>query len=161
MAPMNENTPIDPEPLREPLRAIYAAADADVLASGSACAVSGRCCRFKEYEHVLYLSGVEAAVFLADAPERAVDSDGASSCPWQDARGLCTARDARPLACRTFLCDPKYQEHGPEIMERHLHAIKQLTLAHGLAWGYAPLADHLRRANRFSDRRAEDPGQGV
>src|SRR4051794_15527084 len=41
---------------------LYADVDREVAAAGPVCIASGRCCRFKEYGHVLYLSSLEANV---------------------------------------------------------------------------------------------------
>src|SRR3954447_22862868 len=96
------------EPLRRAVLQLYAEVDRDVRAAGPVCEASGRCCRFKEYGHVLYLSGLEAEVLLAAAPpfEPPVSAD---FCPFQK-ENLCTAREPRPLGCRVYYCDPSYQE---------------------------------------------------
>jgi hypothetical protein len=116
---------------------LYAEVDREVAAAGPVCVASGRCCRFKEYGHTLFLSNLEAEVLLAGAPpyERPVTSD---FCPFQ--RGnLCTAREPRPLGCRVYYCDPAYQENGNRISEIYLRRLKDLADAEGVAWHYAPL----------------------
>src|SRR5437763_16974512 len=87
---------------------IYAEADAAVAAAGPVCVASGRCGRFKEYGHTLFLSNLEADVLLAAAPayEGPVTPD---FCPFQKGN-LCTAREPRPLGCRVYYCDPNYQD---------------------------------------------------
>ena len=47
---------------------IYREVDAEVHAAGPVCVASGRCCRFKEQGHVLYISNLEAEVLLSAAP---------------------------------------------------------------------------------------------
>jgi hypothetical protein len=61
---------------------------------------------------------------------------------------LCTARDARPLGCRIYFCDPAYQDTGNRITEDALAALKQLADAHGAGWRYAPLHVVLNDAER-------------
>src|SRR5207244_7581346 len=102
---------------RERVLSIYAAADAAVAAAGPRCDASGRCCRFAEYGHTLFLSHLEADVLLAAAPPFAgpVTPD---SCPFQ-VDNLCTARGPRPLGCRVYFCDPGYQETGTRITETY------------------------------------------
>ena len=39
--------------------------------------------------------------------------DDGETCPWQDERGRCTAREARPLGCRVYFCDPAYEGAAP------------------------------------------------
>lgn len=123
--------------LRARLRELYAEVDAAVASAGPRCDSSGRCCRFKEWGHVLYLSSLEADYLLESAPPYAapVSPDG---CPFQVGT-LCTARDPRPLGCRIYFCDPTYQETGNAITEAALAKLKRLAEELGLDWRYAPL----------------------
>src|SRR5437764_10534707 len=123
--------------LRRRVLEIYQEVDHAVAAAGPVCVASGRCCRFKEYGHVLFLSNLEADVLLAAAPayERPVTPD---YCPFQEGN-LCTAREPRPLSCRVYYCDPNYQETGNHITEKYLRRLKALADAHAVAWRYAPL----------------------
>jgi Fe-S-cluster containining protein len=122
---------------------LYAEVDRAVAAAGPVCVASGRCCRFKEYGHVLFVSNLEAEVLLAEAPpyEQPVSPD---FCPFQK-NNLCTARDPRPLGCRVYFCDPAYQETGKRISEEYLQRLKTLAREHGIAWHYAPLHHFLNR----------------
>lgn len=126
---------------------LYAEVDRAVAAAGPVCVASGRCCRFKEYGHVLFVSNLEANVLLANAPayERPVSAD---FCPFQK-DNLCTAREPRPLGCRVYYCDPAYQETGNEITERFLRRLKDLAHTSGVSWQYAPL-HHFLNGSRNS-----------
>lgn len=119
------------------IRAIYAQADAAVNAFGPKCDASGRCCRFTEYGHTLFISQLEADLLLKYAPaySKPVTRD---FCPFQ-VDGLCTARAPRPLGCRVYFCDERYQDTGQEISETGLRELKQLADELGLPWRYAPL----------------------
>jgi hypothetical protein len=130
--------------LRRRVRELYREVDAAVAAAGPVCEASGRCCRFKEYGHVLFLSNLEAVVLLAEAPayEKPVSPD---FCPFQQDR-LCTAREPRPLGCRIYHCDPSYQETGNQITETFLKKLKALADEHGVPWLYAPLHHFLNNA---------------
>jgi Fe-S-cluster containining protein len=123
--------------LRSDLLAVYAAADAAVRAAGPRCDASGRCCRFTEYGHTLFISAFEAEILLEHAPPyaRPVSRDG---CPFQ-VGGLCTARDARPLGCRIYFCDPAYQDRMAAVTEDAITALKRIADAHAAGWHYAPL----------------------
>jgi hypothetical protein len=125
--------------------AVYAEADAAVADAGPRCDASGRCCRFKEYGHTLFISNVEAEVLLADAPAYAKPVSG-DFCPFQ-VNNLCTARDSRPLGCRVYFCDPTYQLTGQAISETYLRRLKALTEEYGAGWRYAPLHYFLNEAN--------------
>ena len=131
---------------RQRVRAIYAAADAAVAAAGPRCDASGRCCRFKEYGHTLFVSQLEADVLLDAAPsfDGPVTPD---ACPFQ-VDNLCTAREPRPLGCRVYFCDPSYQEMSKQITEKYLRRLKDLADEQGLAWRYAPLHYYLNEADR-------------
>jgi Fe-S-cluster containining protein len=148
--------------LRRAVLAVYAAADAAVRAAGPRCDASGRCCRFTEYGHTLFLSHFEAELLLEGAPayETPVTRDG---CPFQ-VDNLCTARDARPLGCRIYFCDPAYQETGNQITEESLAALKQLADEHDTGWRYAPLHVFLNEAERPApppaDTMTPDPPAG-
>lgn len=130
--------------LRSQILAVYADADAAVAAAGPRCEASGRCCRFKEYGHTLFISNLEAEVLLEAAPpyEKPVSGD---FCPFQE-DNLCAAREPRPLGCRVYFCDPAYQETGNAISETFLRRLKELADAHGTGWRYAPLHHFLNEA---------------
>ena len=132
--------------LRAAVLGVYADVDAAVAAAGPRCDASGRCCRFTEYGHTLFLSHFEAELLLEGAPpyDAPVSRDG---CPFQ-VGGLCTARDARPLGCRIYFCDPAYQETGNRITEEAIAALKRLADEHAAGWRYAPLHVHLNEAAR-------------
>ena len=123
--------------LRRQVLALYEEVDAEIRAAGPVCVASGRCCRFKEYGHVLFLSKLEADVLLAQAPpyQQPVSAD---FCPFQK-ENLCTAREPRPLGCRIYYCDPGYQETMHRLTEQYLARLKELARAHDIGWHYAPL----------------------
>jgi Fe-S-cluster containining protein len=130
--------------LRARVLAIYAEADAAVAAAGPRCDASGRCCRFVEYGHTLFVSNLEADVLLAAAPAYAKPVSG-DACPFQ-VNNLCTAREPRPLGCRVYFCDPAYQDAGTAISETYLRRLKGLADESGTAWRYAPLHAFLNAA---------------
>lgn len=147
---------LDVDAFRGALLALYADLDAEVARRAPVCQLSGRCCRFKEYDHTLFLSAPELSVLLADAPAPSRPLDKGLTCPWQDAQGRCTAREARPLGCRVYFCDPKYEGQAEELSETFLARLKRLAEDFGLPWNYAPLHQHLRSA--WSQRVQPDPG---
>jgi hypothetical protein len=128
------------------VRELYAEVDAAVAAAGPRGDASGRCCRFKDGGHVLFVSELEADVLLASAPPYAkpVSPD---FCPFQVDR-LCTAREPRPLGCRVYFCDPNYQDAGTVIMEDAVRKLKRIADDLGLPWRYAPLYVFLNEADR-------------
>jgi Fe-S-cluster containining protein len=139
-------TGLDVDQFREALQGVYAEVESEVARLAPVCEISGRCCRFEEYGHTLFLSAPEFALLLADAPKASRPLDGGATCPWQDNRGRCSARGARPLGCRIYFCDPAYQPMSPEIAEEGISRLKKLVDELRLPWDYAPLHNHLRRA---------------
>ncbi len=137
---------VTPESTPDLLRRLYDELDAAVAGHGPTCQLSGRCCRFQEFGHTLFLSAPEADYLLGNAPPPARPLDEGSTCPWQDGRGHCTARDARPLGCRLYYCDPAYQDAIPELGEHFITRLKRLVDERGLRWDYAPLHRHLHAA---------------
>lgn len=130
--------------------ALYAEVDTAVAAAGPKCDASGRCCRFKDYGHTLFISQLEAEVLLAAAPPY-VKPVSDAFCPFQ-VDNLCTAREPRPLGCRIYFCDPAYQEKGNAITETFLRRLKVLAEESGTGWRYAPLHFFL---NEVSDRNVQ------
>jgi hypothetical protein len=143
--------------IRRQVLELYQEVDQEIKAAGPVCVASGRCCRFKEYGHVLFVSNLEADVLLAHAPpyEQPVSPD---FCPFQQ-DNLCTAREPRPLGCRIYYCDPTYQETMKTLTEKYLHRLKDLARANGLAWRYAPLHAFLNRSIDCSPE-PEKPTEG-
>lgn len=150
-------TEVEVSQYRDALHAIYAELDAEVARRAPVCALSGRCCRFIAYDHTLFVSAPEAALLLADAPPPSRPLDDGETCPWQDVQGRCTARQARPLGCRVYFCDPAYEGQAPELSEAFLARVKHLADELGLPWNYAPLHHHLHLARS----RGRLPGQGA
>jgi Fe-S-cluster containining protein len=134
--------------LRRRVMQLYREVDAAVRVAGPVCVASGRCCRFKEYGHTLFLSNLEAEVLLADAPayEQPVTAD---FCPFQK-DNLCTAREPRPLGCRIYFCDPNYQDTANRISEESIRRLKELANEFQLDWQYAPLHTFLNAAKSES-----------
>jgi hypothetical protein len=134
------------ETLHHSVLTVYAEVDAAVAAASPRCDASGRCCRFEEYGHALFLSQFEADILLETAPyyDKPVTRAG---CPFQ-VDNLCTARDERPLGCRIYFCDPTFQDRQNEITEQAIARLKRIADDHGTGWRYAPLHVFLNDANR-------------
>jgi hypothetical protein len=146
MNPSLDPATLDSRSFSAALHALYAALDAEVARLGPVCELSGRCCRFAEYGHTLFVSAPEMALLLDEAPPPTRSLDQGESCPWQDALGRCTARAARPLGCRVYYCDPDYQPHAEALSEAFIDRLKRLVDGEGLPWDYAPFHRHLHRA---------------
>jgi hypothetical protein len=120
--------------------AVYAWADEQVRLHAPICTISGRCCRFRDYGHNLFLSQLEASVLFLGAPFQVNHSQqfDDAGCPYQ-INGRCEARESRPLACRIYFCDPAFQDAMPAIIEEGIRKLKQIADTHGTGWSYSPL----------------------
>lgn len=128
--------------MRQGLLAIYEEAATEVARAAPVCELSGRCCRFKEYGHTLFISRPEAELLLEQGlPAGAMVSD--EGCPFQ-IQGLCTARERRPLGCRLYYCDPKYEGVGERLSEQLIGQLKVIHNETGTPWEYRPLHVFLR-----------------
>ncbi|MCH2571528.1 MAG: hypothetical protein MK103_09180 [Planctomycetes bacterium] len=137
-------------PLHQELVQLYSDLECDIQKAGPICELSGRCCRFDEYGHTLFLSNIEAELFFSCPPKQAIAEDE-NRCPYQEGT-LCTARENRPLGCRIFFCDPSYQQKASELSEEYLGRLKSLATQYDEPWQYAPLKQmvnqYVSRQNR-------------
>lgn len=135
--------------VRQLVLRVYDAVDDAVASAGPRCDASGRCCRFTEFGHTLFVSHFEAEILLLTAPPylKPVSADG---CPFQ-VGGLCTAREQRPLGCRIYFCDPAYETRMAEITEKAITLLKRIAERHAAGWRYAPLHSFLNEADRPQD----------
>ena len=105
------------------------------------CLASGACCRFEEYGHRMYLSGLEAAFVVAriDAARRlraanplrvleVRDSRARGDCPYLR-NGLCGEHEERPLGCRIFFCDKGADGRGAEWQSELYEEMHRDTIA--------------------------------
>ena len=117
------------------------------------CLASGSCCRFDEFEHRLYATGLEATLALDICSEqgRGIGAEDVASarqrggCPWQEGR-LCTARRGRPVGCRVFFCDPRLSEWVPQLAEWAHGAIKRVHEEFQVPYSYGEWRDMLEQA---------------
>lgn len=127
--------------LKHHLPVLYEDLALEIAKAAPVCQISGRCCRFREYGHALFLSRPEAELLLAEGlPDGSVVDD--ATCPFQIG-GLCTARERRPLGCRVYFCDPSYRETGEVLSERYIQQLKDLHDSEGVDWEYRPLKFYL------------------
>ena len=126
--------------LRVLVEAIYADVERELAALQPRCEMSGRCCRFEEYGHRLFVTTAELAVFAASAADcpaalALLENEDAGGCRFQEGR-MCQAHPIRPLGCRMFFCDPAHEEKLQALYER-LHArLKALHDDLGITYCY-------------------------
>lgn len=126
------------------LRAIDAEVAESTRAAKPLCVASGRCCRFEQFGHRLFVTGLEAAWVLrrlrSDLDRSLTGSELAAAmasgtCPFlRD--GLCSVHTIRPFACRTFFCDPRATAWQAELHERMHARVRSLHDEVGVAYRY-------------------------
>jgi Fe-S-cluster containining protein len=149
------------------LESIYTEAARAIEERQPICTASGRCCHFETYGHRLYVTGLEAAYTVSRAsagfpratgglsgeaaPASALvarSAEGLVSLPILSAsraRGdcpflkdnLCTVHTIKPLACRTYYCDPTAQTWQQELTERLIADLRALHDRHRIEYRYA------------------------
>lgn len=123
--------------VRAVVRNVYCALQEEIDRRRPICKTSGRCCRFDEYGHRLYVTTAEMAVFVSELPSidsgrrcvtavtRSLPIFKEPSCPFQ-VDGLCSVHAIRPFGCRVFFCDETatdWQRAQYELFHRKLKEI--------------------------------------
>lgn len=154
------------------MRDIYGRIDREVVSRGPVCWASGRCCKFDEFGHRLYVTGLEAAWAAhhhinsdkheaqASVPRipalRVLRATLESDIAFDPARprggcafqidGLCTLRALRPMGCRLFFCDRAAEAWQHDLYERFLAELRALHDREGVAYRYMDWRVALRGA---------------
>jgi Fe-S-cluster containining protein len=104
------------------------------------CVGSGRCCRFEEYGHRLFVTTMELGAFLSDyrAAGGKIPASAAwvgTGCPFQRDK-LCTVHAIRPMGCRLFFCDASSTEWQNEQYEKFHAELKRLHETLDIPYAY-------------------------
>jgi Fe-S-cluster containining protein len=129
------------------VRAIYADLERELSAMGGRCERSGRCCRFREFGHRLYLTTPEL-IYMLDGLDPAALEVPEDRCPFlsadPDGKAVCGRRDNRAIGCRIFFCNVLDQAPFNEVYERHHARMTALCERFGLPYEYRELLSALR-----------------
>jgi Fe-S-cluster containining protein len=117
------------------LAAVYAELEALLAAVRPVCLARGVCCRFEEAGHELFATALEADYAAAHHPD-APAPEAPGRCPYHVA-GRCTAREGRPLGCRTYFCDKPFEEALQATHERLLAEVRRIEVETGYPRTYA------------------------
>jgi len=119
------------------VRQLYDDVQAEIQKRQPICQISGRCCKFEEYGHRLFVTTLELAAFMAsgggDAPQ-STHADG-KGCRFQVGK-LCGVHTIRPFGCRMFFCDTTATEWQQATYERFHGRIKALHEELGVPYRY-------------------------
>ena len=144
------------------VRSVYDAVGAETARRRPTCDVSGRCCRFEEYGHRLYVTTLELAAFLNGRDEaRRGETEGrrraspfvilhplpspwdGTGCPFQQGK-LCGVHTIRPFGCRMFFCDPTSTDWQNDAYEPFHGRLKQLHQTLDVPYFYVEWRQALR-----------------
>lgn len=126
----------------ERLEALYADVERVVANSRAVCLARGVCCRFEEAGHRLYATALEADYAVAKHPD-APAPEAPGRCPYH-VEGRCTAREGRPLGCRTYFCDAGPGAALEEEHEAFLARIREIERDAGYEATYANFCELVR-----------------
>jgi hypothetical protein len=92
------------------------------------CNASGRCCKFDDFGHRLFITTMELSAFLAEfngPPASIIGEVSANGCPFQ-MNGLCAVHAIRPFGCRIFFCDKTAETWQQDQYGRFHSELKRL-----------------------------------
>ena len=131
------------------LRDLYQRVDTQIAQRGPTCWASGKCCKFDEFGHRLYVTGLEIAWFLQQVDQRPdgdalpadvklrlpVEAQTPGACPYQR-DGLCSTHTVRPLGCRIFFCQKGTEDWQQDLYEQFLTQLRTMHDERGLEYRY-------------------------
>ena len=109
--------------VRAEICGLYADLQLEIDRRRPLCVMSGRCCRFDEFGHRLYVTTLELAAFTANLATAPKPNPG--GCPFQIGK-LCSVHSIRPMGCRIFFCDPTATQWQQQLYEQLHQELKQL-----------------------------------
>jgi len=135
------------------LASLYRDFGAEVQRRRPVCRTSGRCCRFEEFGHRLFVTTMELATFAGalqagptgnlptrrhariPLPMLAPGGAAGACCPFQR-DNLCSVHAIRPLGCRVFFCDESSTDWQREQYEQLHGRLRALHGALGIDYFY-------------------------
>lgn len=120
---------------------LHARARHEIERESPACVASGRCCRFDEFGHRLFVTGLEAALTLervghTPTDERVRRAQREGDCPFLENR-LCSIHPHRPMGCRLFFCDPSADAWMPRLSQDLHDRLRALHEVWSIPYRYA------------------------
>lgn len=127
------------------VRNVYLAVQDAIDLRQPLCQASGRCCRFEQFGHRLFLTTLEMAAFIAELRQlpNISPTHNPGGCVFQQER-LCGVHTIRPFGCRIFYCDPSATEWQQEQYARFHAELKRLHERLGVSYFYVEWREALR-----------------
>ncbi|HOX07265.1 MAG TPA: hypothetical protein PK280_12750 [Planctomycetota bacterium] len=136
---------LPPEVVAEVL-ALYRRMDEELAGIQRGCRACGSCCDFGTHGEILYASRLEREVLALAGPPPAPAVPRHPEdliCPYR-VEGKCTARQYRPIGCRTYFCDGEGRARGMELYETYRAVVADISRRAGLEWDYRRVIRALR-----------------
>ncbi len=117
-------------PVKSALQALHEHAANVTALHRPICLASGRCCNFKTHDHILVVTGLEAAWTLRNS-KRIVTAEAAEAAVFTGAcvfltGNQCSIHEARPTGCRSYFCDKGDETWQAKLAETMHRSIRQL-----------------------------------
>ena len=138
--------------VRAAVHGIYAELQTQIDQRRPRCELSGRCCRFDEFGHRLYVTTIELAAFVQELRQAPTNTDP-GGCPFQVGK-LCGVHAIRPFGCRIFFCDETSTDWQRQQYEQFHAELKRLHEELGVPYFYV----EWRQAMRILDCSQANPG---
>ena len=114
-------------------RALYEELDAEVARLGPVCQLSGRCCRFKEYGHTLFVSTPEVQLLLEQCAAAAAAARSGRNLPVAGcSAGTAPHAIAGHWVAAFITATQRTNRPRHDLSERYIARLKELTDKHGL-----------------------------
>jgi Fe-S-cluster containining protein len=121
--------------VRDAVANVYHALQEQTELRRPVCIASGRCCRFEEFGHRLFVTTMELATFSAARGIADPPAPIGAGCPFQQDK-LCTVHAIRPFGCRVFFCDETSTDWQHQQYESFLAELKRLHERLGVPYFY-------------------------
>ena len=135
----------------EELQELYGRVAKWVESSRVVCLSRGVCCHFEDAGHELMAGSLEADYCVEKNPKTSVPA-APGRCPYH-VEGKCTAREGRPLGCRTYFCHAGYAEALEAGHEKFLGEIRDIEKRHGYSSSYARFVELLEARVSFGEQK--------
>ena len=114
------------------------------------CTGCGDCCNFTDYDHLLFVTGVELIHFAETVGTENIKPMRNGICPYR-VDNKCTVYKSRFAGCRIFQCKGDNEKQG-EVMENALAKFKKTGEEFGVNYSYTDLARGLQILITQTDR---------
>jgi Fe-S-cluster containining protein len=121
--------------VRAAIANLYAELQHQIDSRKPLCVLSGRCCRFEEFGHRLYVTTLELAAFLYNLNTPLQTPWDGTGCPFQQTK-LCTVHPIRPFGCRIFFCDSTATDWQQEQYQLFHARLRQLHTDLAVPYAY-------------------------